>query len=545
MTLRMARGSVVVLGIGLLLALPRLDAQERAGRGQSGSPDDWPAYNRTYAGDRFSPLTDITTENVARMRQVCVFDTGEQVSFQTGPVVVAGVLYATSDTTTYALDAATCALKWKQAHAYRPTTLGVNRGAAVDGGRLFRGAGTGHVLALEASSGQTAWDIELSPAQPGVTIPMAPVAWNGMVFVGNAGGDNYGVTGHVWALDQKDGHTIWRFDVVPESGPVRDSWHNAPGLPPTGGAFWTTFGLDTQTGVLFVPAGNPAPDFVPGARPGENLYTNSVIALDTKSGGALAYTQIVKRDTHDWDVSAGPIIVTTRGGQRLIASANKDGLLTTIDRASLPRTPASAAPAPTMKLVWQAATTTRDNIDAPLTAGTPVRFCPGVQGGAEWNGPAYDGSLNLLFVGATDWCTTVNALTPQNVGGRAGGAWSGTAQGFGVMDPADNRQGWVTAFDADRGSVAWKYRSPQPVIAGLTPTAGGVVFAGEMTGDVIALDAKTGSVLWRQATANAVGGGVITYRAGGRQLVAVAAGFKSRVWAAPAESNRIIVFGLP
>src|SRR5262245_3516563 len=136
MTHRIARGLWAVVGIILLLALPRLAAQGRAGGAQA-SADDWPTYNRTYAGDRFSPLAESTTENVARLRQVCMFDTGEQVSFQTGPLVVAGVLYATSDTVTYALDAATCSVKWKQSHTHGATLLGVNRGAAFDNGMLF------------------------------------------------------------------------------------------------------------------------------------------------------------------------------------------------------------------------------------------------------------------------------------------------------------------------------------------------------------------------------------------------------------------------
>jgi alcohol dehydrogenase (cytochrome c) len=144
-----------------------------------------------------------------------------------------------------------------------------------------------------------------------------------------------------------------------------------------------------------------------------------------------------------------------------------------------------------------------------------------------------------------DWCSTVTALPADNVGGRAGGAYPGAANGFGDKDPFEKSQGWISAIDADSGVVRWKYRSSMPVVAGVTPTAGGLVFAGELTGDAIALDAKTGAVLWRQATRNAIGGGVITYRAGGRQLIAVAAGFKSRVWPVPAESNRIIVFGLP
>jgi alcohol dehydrogenase (cytochrome c) len=520
-------GVVAATSIVGVLGLAHLSSQQR-----TPSANDWPTYNRTYAGDRFSPLADLTTANVARLRQVCTFDTGEQVSFQTGPVVVGGVMYLTSDRATLAIDAATCAVKWKQPLAFPASSLQVNRGVAYDNGRVFRGAGPGHVIALDAATGATAWDVELSPVLPGVSVPMAPVAWNGMVFVGNAGGDNYGVTGHVWALDQKDGHTIWRFDVVPESGPARNSWRNAPGVPITGGAFWTTFALDQQAGVLFVPAGNPAPDFQPEARPGDNLYSNSVIAINAKSGQLVDYIQLVKADTHDWDVDAGPVLLKTRGGRQIVASANKDGLLSSIDRSP-------------MKLRWQTATTTRENVEAPLVPGRPVRFCPGTTGGSEWNGPAFDQSLNLLFVGAVDWCSTVIALPTDNAAGRAGGAYSGAANGFGDKDPFEKSQGWISAIDADTGAVRWKYRSTMPVVAGVTPTAGGVVFAGELTGDAIALDAKTGAVLWRQPTRNAIGGGVVTYRAGGKQLVAVAAGFKSRVWPVPAESNRIIVFGLP
>ena len=528
MTHRIVRALATATGLSLVvLGMAHPSAQRL-----TTSADDWPTYNRTYAGDRFSPLTEITTDNVARLRPVCTFDTGEQVSFQTGPVVVNGVMYLTSDRATFAIDAATCAVKWKQQLTFAPSSLQVNRGVAYDNGRVFRGAGPGHVIAIDAATGATAWDVELSPIQPGVTVPMAPVAWNGLVFVGNAGGDNYGVTGHVWALDQKDGHTVWRFDVVPESGPARNSWRNAPGVPITGGAFWTTFALDQQAGILFVPAGNPAPDFQPDARPGENLYSNSVIAINAKSGKLVDYIQLVKADNHDWDVDAGPVLLTTRGGRQIVASANKDGLLSSIDRSP-------------MKLRWQTPTTTRENIDAPLVPGRPVRFCPGTTGGNEWNGPAFDRSLNLLFVGAVDWCSTVIALPADSPGGRVGGAFSGAANGFGDKDPFEKSQGWISAIDADNGSVRWKYRSSMPVVAGVTPTAGGLVFAGELTGDAIALDAKTGAVLWRQPTRNAIGGGVLTYRAGGKQLVAVAAGFKSRVWPVPAESNRVIVFGLP
>jgi alcohol dehydrogenase (cytochrome c) len=232
-----------------------------------------------------------------------------------------------------------------------------------------------------------------------------------------------------------------------------------------------------------------------------------------------------------------------------VASANKDGLLSAIDRSAVRAgggaTTAGSSLPPAMTLLFQTPTTTRENVETPLSADAPVRFCPGTQGGSEWNGPAYDSSRNLLFVGATDWCSTVQVRRRDTLGGSPGTFWSGATQGFGTTDPLDKRQGWLTAIDADTGAVKWKYRSTLPMVAGVTPTAGGIVFTGEMNGDAVAFDAASGKELWRQATGNAIGGGVVTYRAGGRQLVAMAAGFKSAVWRAPAESNRVIVFGLP
>jgi alcohol dehydrogenase (cytochrome c) len=380
-----------------------------------------------------------------------------------------------------------------------------------------------------------------------MTVPMAPIAWNGLLFVGNAGGDVFGVTGHVWALNQSDGKTVWRFDSVPESGAARATWRNAPGVPITGGAFWTTFAIDAENGVLYVPAGNPAPDFVPEARPGENLFSNSVIAIDARSGVALQHKQIVPNDFHDWDVSAGPVVLTTRGGRKLVASANKDGLLSALDRATV--RPGVSGPAatllPTMPIVYQTPTTTRENVETRLSTASAVRFCPGTQGGTEWNGPAYDSTQNALIVGATDWCSTVQQVQVDKLAGRAGGFFSGATQGFGTLDPVAKWGGWLTAIDADTGAVRWKYRSAMPMLAGVTPTAGGLVFTGELNGDAIALDAKTGKLLWKHSTGNAIGGGVVTYTAGGKQRVAVAAGFKSAIWPAPGDSNKVIIYALP
>ena len=524
------------------------------------SDADWPGYNRSHAGDRFSPLRQINTTNASRLRSVCTYDAKERVAFQTGPLVVRGTLYFTTDTNTYAIDAGTCALRWKQRTSQAATYLKANRGLAYDNGRLFRGAGAKHVIALDAATGRTIWDVELAGLPPGTSVPMAPLAWNGLVFVGNAGGDSYGVTGHVYALDGRDGHTVWRFDVVPDSGAARETWRNPnPNVPPTGGAFWTTFGLDTARGTLFVPAGNPAPDYMPELRPGDNLFTNSVIGLDAKTGEMVGYIQLVKHDFHDWDVDAGPMLVTTRTGKSLVVSANKDGLLSAIDRRVARGTIAATTDLQrrnlamagditrTMALLYQVPTTTRANMDLRLTVSGTLRFCPGSQGGSEWNGPAYLPSMNLLVIGAADWCTSLRLVRPDSsIATKPGTPWTGAiGQGFGVQDSTVKWQGWVTAIDADSGTVRWKHRTTMPQLGAVTTTAGGLVFVGELTGDVVALDARTGRELWQGRTGNAIGGGVISYSVGGRQFIAAAAGMNSPTWPVKSESARIVVFGLP
>jgi alcohol dehydrogenase (cytochrome c) len=242
------------------------------------------------------------------------------------------------------------------------------------------------------------------------------------VYVGNAGGDQAGVTGHVYALDANDGHVVWKFDVVPETGPARATWTN-PKLPISGGAFWTSFTLDEADGVLYVPAGNPAPGFDAELRTGDNLYTDSVIAIDAATGRMLGYNQVVKRDSHDWDVDTAPTLATTRSGKRIVASANKDGLLSILDRSRVTRGATPAELTAVLPLLSQTPTTTRENVDVPLSRDHAVRFCPGIQGGVEWNGAVFSPQSNSLFVAAVDWCANVQLkreIEVPSAGGVAG-----------------------------------------------------------------------------------------------------------------------------
>jgi alcohol dehydrogenase (cytochrome c) len=504
-------------------------------------PGDWPSYNRTLAGDRFSPLAEITPSNVGQLAQICTYNLPEVAALQSGPLVVSGAMYVSTDTITYAIDARTCAERWhKSRHVAAPGGgPAVNRGVAFSNGRVYRGTSDAHVIALDAADGHTVWDVTLDVAGPGVQVPMAPIVWRNMVFIGNAGGDRAGVIGHVYALNASNGSVVWKFDVVPPA--ARATWGKgaASAYPISGGAFWTSFTLDEGHGTLFVSAGNPAPDFDAAVRDGDNLYANSLIALDAVSGRMLGFNQIVKHDFHDWDVDSPSPVVTLESGRSVVASANKNGLLSVLDRSQLGAMSASPLEMP---LLYQVPTTTRENVDVPLSRDHPTRFCPGILGGAEWNGAAYDPSHNTFFVGANDWCSIVQLQRENSPAPRLGAGYFGAA--VNRNDSAQYARGWLTAYDAENGQVRWKFAAPRPVLAGVTPTASGLVFTADIGGNMYAFDAASGRTLWKQDLGQSIGGGVVSYLADGRQRIGVAVGMRSPIWPGGSAASRIVVFGL-
>jgi len=511
---------------------------------------DWTTYNGPLAGDRYTPLTEITVANVAQLQQVCTFDAPEVVNFQSGLVAVNGVLYFTLFNHTYAIDGATCQKKWTHTRNEPNTALMVNRGVAYSNGRVFRGTGDAHVVAIDARDGRELWDATIGDAKKGESVPMAPIAWNGLVFVGNAGGDNFGVTGRVYALDAADGRVVWQFNSIPNSGSALASWPQASkDNPPSGGATWTSYALDEAKGILYVPTGNPAPDFAHVLRPGDNLYTNALLALDAKTGRLIAWVQPLKRDFHDWDLATPPALITTKTGKQFVAAGSKDGHVYNIDRSAVATGANNGASTEQLVVRSAASVTTLENVDAPFSTDHETHFCPGVQGGVEWNGPASHPGLGLLYVNAIDWCTSVKLQPTADIKGASGAPWTGAelADGwlFGRHDPLTQWKGWITAFDAESGQIRWKLQTPKPMVAAITATAGGVVFTGDLDGDLFALEASTGKELWRHATGKGMGGGVISYRANGKQHVAAATGMNAATWNIHAGTGRVVVYALP
>jgi alcohol dehydrogenase (cytochrome c) len=491
-----------------------------------GGGAEWKYYNGSLGGERFSRLTEINATNAHLLIERCRVQVAEEGSFQPGLLVVGNVMFATTATDTIAIDPVTCVVKWR--HSYTRESLGplpVNRGVAYLNGRVFRGTDDGHLIALNAATGEQVWDDAIGDVRLGEFVTGAPLAWNGLVFAGISGSE-FGVRGRIMAFDALTGKELWRFHTIPIGNePGADSWKDRKWATHGGGGTWSTFSLDESTGELFIPVGNPVADFSPQVRAGEDLFTNSVVVLDAVSGALRWWYQTVPNDAFDYDLAAAPLLYRAKDGQARMAVAGKDGYLHIVNRED--HVLLSKTPITTVDAVQQ----------RPTAKG--VRVCPGVAGGAEWNGPAHDPERHILLVGAVDYCAIVRTLAPEKwtYGGvHFGGTWSPTEE---------SPSGWITAVEADSGKTIWKYHAAAPVVSGVTATAGGIVLAGDNAGSFFVLDTATGTVLKKLVTGGALSGGVITYEQNGRQYIAYTSGNVSRTVFGAGGRPSIVVMSLP
>jgi len=492
-----------------------------------GNTSDWLYHTHDYTGRRYVDLSEMTPANVGRLQVACAYQVGDLGYFQTGPIVYRGIMYVTTLHTTAAIDATTCREKWR--HTWEPLASDVwpnQRGVAIKDGRVVRATSDGYLFALDAATGEPLWTRRVADAALGETITMAPMIFEDLVLIGPAGSEN-NISGWVGAFRLGDGSPVWRFETVPGAGePGNESWPNPRNIPLGGGAVWTPLALDVEKREVYVAVTNPAPDLPAHLRPGPNLYTNSLVALDVSTGTLKWYEQLVPNDSHDWDLTqVSPLFEADVRGQRrkLVATVGKDGILRVLDRETRER-------------LYQTPITTQQNVDVPLSKDG-VLVCPGLLGGVEWNGPAYNPRANLLYVNAVDWCTTF--ALEDSVRFVEGELYVG-----GTFELAKTSQGWLTAVDASTGRVAWRYRSARPMVSAITTTGGGLVFTGELDGDLMALDARSGKVLYRFNTGGPIGGGVVSYALGGKQYVAVASG-RASLFFGPVGAPTVFVFALP
>ena len=504
----------------------------------SGTPvpaQEWTTINKDYSSQRYVDLDQITPQNVGGLKESCEFQLNEASWFSSGLLIVDRTLFVDTMRATYAIDATTCALRWRTVLKFSVPANINNRGPAYLDGTIFRGTVDGRVVALDAKTGNILWDQQYADPKKGESFVAAPIAWKDKVFIGIAISD-LGIQGRMLALDAKTGKEIWHFYTVPPGNQdTVQTWGGEMKRGVGGGGFWTSFSLDPATNELFIPVANPAPDFMVEIRPGENLYTDSVVSLNADTGKLNWYHQVTPKDDHDWDTSSPPTLYRSRRGKDMLVIADKTGFVTGINRT-------------TKAVVFHTPGTTILN-NGPLPE-TPTLTCPGLGGGSQFYGSAYQPEIGALYVGMVDWCSyyarpkPAPAAKPGGESAAEKGAMDYDYGGAVFVGFDKQPRGQITALDGESGRILWKYTTDGQMLAGLVPTKSGLVFAGDVRGNLFAFDAKSGSVLNRIDVNGALNGGLISYAVDGTQYIAAAVGGVTLNPAGVGGALKVSVYGL-
>ncbi len=513
---------------------------------------NWLHPNGSYEQTRYSPASQINTGNVSKLRPAFVFQTGIVESMETAPLVVNGVMFlTTSYNHVYAINAKTGEQYWHYKHKIGPVSTYCcgpnNKGVAISEGKLFMGTLDAKLVALDAKSGKMLWETQIADPELGYSETMAPAVADGKVLIGTNGGE-YGVRGFVKAFDANSGKLVWTFHTIPEKGhegvwAVNDATgrnmhrdiaaekaalaKNSDFYKTLGGGVWMTPAVDRKTKTVFFVAGNPSPDLYGAERPGDNLYTNSMIAVDLETGKYKWHFQYIAHDV--WDLDAvSPVILTEakdKSGKMVPVAIHggKTGHVYVHDRnnGNLIR---FSDPMVSQEGLWS----------LPTPQGT--RMSLGANGGVEWSPMAVSPKLRLAFAANLEQPMTYHVEASAYPGGKLwlGGAFKNI--------PGEEQFGNVTAVNMDTGKVVWKARTDQPMIGGVLATAGNLVFAGEGNGWFKAYDAKTGKVLWQYQCGAGVNAPPTSYTINGKQYIAVAAGGNTQLDFK--RGNSVFVFAL-
>lgn len=500
--------------------------------------EDWLSYHGGYSGHRYSALDELTPETVDDLRVKWVFQPSMDQKFETTPLVHEGVMYLTvPPNDVYALDAETGRGLWHYQRQMPPKLIAccgeVNRGLAIHGNKLYMATLDAYVVALDRSTGRLLWETEMIDYAQGYSGTHAPLVVKDKVIVGIAGAE-YGIRGFVDAYDLETGERAWRFYTIPgELEPGNDTW---PGhaWKTGGGSVWITPSYDPEAELIYVGTGNPGPDWNGDVRLGDNLYTDSVVALNPDDGTLKWHFQFTPHDTHDWDAAQVMVLVDRpfRGKNRkLLITANRNGFYYVLDRL----TGEFLHGREFVKQTWASGL---DDAGRPMLLGgkepteSGNKVYPMVAGGTNWMSPSYSPQTKLYYVTCREGASMYYKGPPQDHSDHQPGTrfW-----GSMFMNEETNHEwyGAVRALDPETGKKVWEHRLFQPAWAGLVSTAGGLVFAGSQDGWFKALDAKTGDEHWRIQLGGAITASPISYASRGKQHVAIAAGHSLFVFARP------------
>lgn len=474
----------------------------------------WLAHGHNYANQRFSDLDQITSDNVSKLVPVAIVQTGiSGTSFETTPVVVNGVMYATTGVVDQkmkimALNAATGQSYWQTTYNVGPNKIccgADNRGVAVAYGNVYFVTLDNKLVSLNARTGKFQWETTVADSRFGYSETMAPQVYNNQIIVGSAGGE-WPIRGFVASYAADTGKQLWRWDATDPKSFEGDSWKHG------GGMVWTTPAVDPKLGLVIFSTGNPNPDLHGDTRKGDNLYTDSIVALDAKTGKIKWYYQEIKHDVWDYDAVSNVVLFDVHENGKVIPAAGqagKVGWFFIVDRRN-------------GKLIRKSepfVMMSKNMFSMPTKAG--VEMLPGANGGSEWSPPAFSPKTRNVYVLGMNQLMNFTTVedTPPNLPGqmRLGSAFTNVKKGA-------LQNGVFSAINVDTGKIAWKYDTPQPLIGGALATAGNLVFFGEGNGNFNALDATTGKKLWQFNLGAGVNAPPVTYEVDGTQYVAVAAG---------------------
>ena len=489
-----------------------------------GDSESWLMYGRNYSGWRYSELDEINTSTVKRLAPAWIFQTGVSGRFQTTPLVKDGVMYLTGHGNhAWALDLLTGRELWHYSKQPEKDVQGCcgqpNRGFGILGDTLFKVNFGGTLVALDAKTGDTLWETTVAEYKQGYSATAAPLIVKNLVLVGIAGAE-FGTRDFLDAYDATTGKRVWRFWTVPGPGePGNETW-GGDSWKRGGGSTWITGTYDPDLNLIYWGTGNPGPDMNGDVRPGDNLYTCSVVALDADTGELKWHFQFTPHDVHDWDAVADPVLLdlSIEGEKRkVLMQANRNGYFYALDRASGEFLLAKAY----TEITWA------DGIDSK---GRPILIpgkdpteegnvaCPGLGGGHNWHPTAYSPQTGLYYFDSTDGCQ-IYYMTTQ---GHIEGQWyQGSTVGRITDQPS---KGSIVAVDPATGETKWRYEMVSTPSSGLLATAGGLLFGGDSQGYVTGFDARTGKVLWKFQAGGTVAAAPIAYRFRGKQYIAVAAG---------------------
>ena len=527
----------IIVFVATAAALAQQPVTDARLRNAAAEPRNWLTYNGTYASQHYSGLAAITPANVKRLTLDWVFQARSLEKFETTPLVVDGVMYITeAPNNVVALDAATGRPYWHYEHKLPEITYPccgkINRGVAIADGTLFHGTHDAKLLALDASTGRLKWETTVVDYRDGYALAHAPLVIGDKVIAGTAGGE-LGIQGFLAAYDVKTGKEVWRFNIIPKPGePGHETWKN-DAWKHGGGSIWVTGSYDPELNLTYWGTGNPGPDWNPAVRPGDNLYTDSVIALDASTGKLKWHFQFTPHDEWDWDAVQVPVLadIELRGKRRkAMLWGNRNGFYYVLDRA----TGEFLLGTPFVKQTWASGLDDKGRPmkiagRGPSKQGTQA--WPGVQGGTNWYAPSFSPRTGLFYLTAwDDYHSTYFAWDQEYEKGKwyAGGGVKAPVPPANreaiVTRPRDDGYAAVRALDPATGKLKWEFRMQDMSESGLLTTASDLLFSGNREGYFFALDARTGALLWKKYLGGQVIASPITYEANGKQYVSIAAG---------------------